>query len=157
MKIGGLYFIKDEFYSKYGKYGLLGNKENGHKRPCCYAFKIHKDDDMYWMIPVSSRIDKYEEIYKHSMEKYGKCDNIEFGYVRGHKNAFLPQNMFPVLEKYVENPYLDINTNKHIVMPKEFIARLNAKARKKYKYNFAGKKLGMSDIVSIYNSLLLEK
>ena len=132
------------------------NKGENHGRPCCYAFKMHKDDDLFWMIPISSKVEKYELLYQRSIEKYGICDNIEYGYVKGHKNAFLIQNMFPVKEKYIKNAYVDLNTKKIIVMSSDFIARINKKARKKYNYNFAGKKFGMTDIVSIYNELLNE-
>ena len=33
------------------------------------------------------------------------------------------------------------------------MAELNGKARKKIRYNFQGKKFGMTDIVKIYNEL----
>lgn len=141
MVIGGLYFVKDEFYDRFEKYGLLSNKGEQHGRPCCYVFKINKDDNIYWMIPASTRVEKYEALYNHSIQKYGICDNIDFGYIRGHKNAFLPQNMFPILEKYVNNPYIDTNTNKPIIMPKDFVARINAKARKNTNIILLGKNL----------------
>ena len=48
------------------------------------------------MIPVSSKIEKYERQYKHAIDKYGLCDNISFGYILGKRRAFLPQNLFPV-------------------------------------------------------------
>lgn len=37
-----------------------------HNRPCCYLFKFDNlpDDGIYWMIPISSRIDKYKEEYR---------------------------------------------------------------------------------------------
>lgn len=157
MDIGKLYFIRDDFYDKFKNCGLLENKEmiNGvmHGRPCCYMFK-YEDDDLYWMIPVSSKIEKYERQYKHSVDKYGLCDNISFGYVLGKKRAFLPQNLFPVTEEYVENTYIDMNTKRPITIPKDLMSELNKKARKKIRYNFQGKKFGMTDIVKIYNGLI---
>ena len=35
------------------------------------------------MIPVSSKVDKYKLQYQKSIDKYGICDNISFGYVFG--------------------------------------------------------------------------
>lgn len=157
MDIGKLYFIRDDFYDKFKNCGLLENKEmiNGvmHGRPCCYMFK-YEDDDLYWMIPVSSKIEKYERQYKHSVDKYGLCDNISFGYVLGKRRAFLPQNLFPVTEEYIENTYIDMNTKRPITIPKDLMSELNKKARKKIRYNFQGKKFGMTDIVKIYNGLI---
>ena len=75
MKTGYLYFVKDELYDKFGKYGLLGNKESEkkalHNRPCCYLFHLEYGENIFWMIPVSSRIEKYEKEYKKSIDKYG--------------------------------------------------------------------------------------
>lgn len=156
MDTGKLYFIKDAFYDKFKYCGLLENKEmvNGtlHGRPCCYMFK-YKEDGLYWMIPVSSKIQKYQNQYQRSISKYGLCDNISFGYVLGQRRAFLPQNLFPVTKEYIGNIYRDVNTNNPITIPRSLMAELNGKARKKIRYNFQGKKFGMTDIVKIYNGL----
>lgn len=159
METGRLYFVKDEFYDRFKNFGLLENKEvvNGkeHNRPCCYALKFTKNDaGIYWMIPISSKITKYETEYQKSIAKYGICDNISFGYVLGQKCAFLPQNLFPVTEEYIKNVYLDKNTSLPITVPADLMAELNKKARKKIRYNQQGKKLGMSDTVKIYNELM---
>jgi len=39
------------------------------------------------------------------MKKYKKCDTIVIGNYRGREHAFLIQNMFPTLEKYIEQEY----------------------------------------------------
>ena len=111
MQIGKLYFVKDEFYERFKDYGLLENKiivdGKEHNRPCCYLFKFKENnEDIYWLIPISSQVTKYEEQYQHSMEKYGMCDNISFGYVLGERCAFLPQNLFPVTKEYINNVYI---------------------------------------------------
>ena len=156
MEKGLLYFVADEFYERFGDYGLLKNKEmiNGkvHGRPCCYLFSF-EDDPLYWMIPVSSKVEKYEREYNKSIKKYGMCDNISFGYILGEKRAFLPQNMFPVTEAYIQNVYIDTNKNEPIQLPTKLMKELNQKARKKIRYNRDGKKFGMSDIVAIYDEL----
>ena len=132
METGRFYFVKNEFYKKFQNCGLLENKAviDGklHNRPCCYSFKFENDKeiDIYWMIPVSSKVEKYQKQYEHSMKKYGKCDNISFGYILGNKCVFLPQNMFPVTEKYIENMYIDKNTRRPITIPKNVMAELNS-------------------------------
>ena len=93
MQTGKLYFIKDEFYERFKNCGLLENKEiiNGkqHSRPCCYLFKYEKlNDDIFWMVPISSKVDKYIKIYNKSIEKYNMCDNISFCYILGEKEQY---------------------------------------------------------------------
>ena len=72
----------------------------------------------------------------------------------GKECAFLPQNLFPVTENYIKNIYIDANTSLPITIPKDLMAELNKKARKKIRYNQNGKKFGMTDIMKIYNELL---
>lgn len=161
MEIGKLYFVKDSFYDKFPNCGLLKNKEtiNGkeHGRPCCCALQISKEDkDIYWMIPISSKVEKYKQKYEKTIKKYGICDDISFGYVLGRECAFLPQNLFPVTEGYIKNVYIDSNTMKPITIPKNLMVDLNKKARKKIRYNQQGKLFGMTDTMKIYNELLKE-
>jgi hypothetical protein len=158
MDIGKLYFVKDEFYNRFKNCGLLENKEivnnKQHSRPCCYLFSFTQENaDIYWMIPISSKVEKYEKQYQHSMEKYRMCDNISFGYVLGEKRAFLPQNLFPITEEYIGEIYLDKNTSLPITISANLMAELNKKARKKIRYNQQGKPFGMTDIMKIYNEL----
>lgn len=160
MDRGKLYFVKDEFYIKFKGCGLLENKEmvNGkpHNRPCCYLFQ-YDDSKIYWMIPLSSKVDKYEKEYQHSLNKYKICDNISFGYVLGQKKAFLPQNLFPVTENYIENIYLNPDTHQPVLLDKKLMVELNAKARKKIRYNKMEKAFGLSNINKIYQELLREQ
>ena len=86
------YFLKDEYGEKYGTYGVMKNKENidgqEHKRPCFYAIK-DRIDNIYWMIPISSQITKYQNGLNQKLQKYPVYDGLEFGYVRGRYAAFL--------------------------------------------------------------------
>lgn len=86
MESGKFYFINDEYYEKFNGMGLLENREtiNGisHGRPCYYAFK-ESDSIIYWMIPISSKIEKYQKEYNKSKDRYGFCDSISFGYILG--------------------------------------------------------------------------
>ena len=161
MNRGELCFIKDTFYERFKSCGLLVNKESldgeKHRRPCCYSFKLENDrNNILWVIPVSSQIDKYQKEYKKSMDKYGICDNVSFGYILGRQVAFLPQNLFPVTEEYISNIYIDKNTDLPVKIQDRLCSELNAKARKKIRYNQRGKPFGMSDVVAIYDELVNE-
>ena len=82
------------------------NKENGNKRPCYYCFKQKEEDKILWFIPISSKVDKYKKIYINKLKRYRNVDTIVFGKVKGKDNVFLIQNMFPIIEKYVESKYM---------------------------------------------------
>jgi len=137
MDTGKLYFVKEQFYERFKNCGLLENKEmidgKEHNRPCCYLFKFAQGDtNIYWLIPVSSKVSKYKSEYQKSIKKYGICDNISFGYILGEECAFLPQNLFPITREYINNIYIDKNTSLPITIPADLMAELNKKARKKF-------------------------
>lgn len=55
----GFYIIKDKFFEDMNEPYLKGNKEAN--RPHYYCFK-EENTGLFWMIPLSSRIDKYKNI-----------------------------------------------------------------------------------------------
>lgn len=99
------YFVKDEFYNALPDCYLMTNKglEGKGGRPCHYCFESR---DFFWMIPISSKVEKYRQIYESKIKKYGYCDTIRFGYVNGEKRAFLIQNCFPITSEYIDCEYL---------------------------------------------------
>ena len=85
---------------------------------------------IYWMIPLSSRIDKYRRIMEKK-EKDGKpCDILHI--VRlddSRESAFLIQDMFPITEEYIEREYTIAGN--HLMLTSEHTAReVEQKARK---------------------------
>lgn len=111
---GFFYFISDQFYIDFPDPDLKPNKAptNGqsHGRPCFYAFK-DPSTNLYWVIPISSKVAKYQAIVQKKIKRYGKCDTILFGNVLGQPRAFLIQNMFPVTEKYFDTLYINAKDN----------------------------------------------
>ena len=103
MIAGYSYHIKDEFFERMNDNKLMANKENNHYRPHFYAVQDAKSSNLYWMIPVSSRVDKYKIILENKRKRYGKCNTIVIGTFAGKENAFLIQNAFPVTEEYVDH------------------------------------------------------
>ena len=82
------------------------------------------------MIPLSSRIDKYNRIVEKK-EKAGKpCDIIHIAKLDdSRESAFLIQDMFPILEEYIEREYTIAGN--HLMLTSEHIAReIELKARK---------------------------
>lgn len=108
------YFVADSFIKDFPDPNLMQNKVaidgKQHDRPCFFAIIDKKQDGVFWLIPVSSRIEKYKKIYARKMKRYGRCNTICFAEVMGRENAFLIQNMFPITQKYISNTYIDHNT-----------------------------------------------
>ena len=124
MKSGNFLFITDAFYTKYDPYGrLMKNRGENNKRPCFYAFQDKKEPNIFWCVPISSKVQKYERIVQKKISgqvspKSHKiqCNTIVFGNVLGQKKAFLIQNMFPVTAAYVSSIYIDKNTRNPVTI-----------------------------------------
>ena len=80
----------------------MENKENGNFRPTYFCLKDEKTS-LLWVVPMSSRVEKYQPLYDRQVEKYGKCITIVMGEFDGKKAAFLLQNMFPITENYLDH------------------------------------------------------
>ena len=57
---GYYYHIKDEFFLLVNDSTLMSNKENGGYRPHYLAVKDAENPSIFWMVPVSSKYDKYK-------------------------------------------------------------------------------------------------
>ena len=114
--VGYFYFIKDSFFDIIDDSELMKNKENGNKRPCYYCIKDRKNKEIIWFVPISTKYEKYKELYETKKNKSGKRPvyNFVFGNVLGKKAVFLIQNIFPTTEKYIENKYVNSNIDVEI-------------------------------------------
>lgn len=153
------YFLRNEYCEKYETYGVMKNKEfvdgKEHKRPCFYAIK-DREEDIYWMIPISSKISKYQNL-NQKLQKYPVYDGLEFGYVRGRRAAFLLQNLCPVTEKYIAEEYIDSNNNKPVMVNSKVIKnKIRKKANKLIQLTKQGKKVTITNASEIYKDLLGE-
>lgn len=99
----GLYIIKDLFFKDMNEPYLKGNKEQN--RPHYYCFQ-DTDEGIYWMIPMSSKIEKFQKIVDAKLIQGKSCDVIHIAKLdNDKKSAFLIADMFPITEKYVEREY----------------------------------------------------
>lgn len=129
---GNLYFIKDSYFLNHRHKDLKPNKPLDafgglHNRPCYCALQEGK---VLWMIPISSQINKYKNIYNKKISKGKDCDTIVFGYVKGNLNAFLIQNMIPVLIGDINNIYIDKSTKQPVTLNEKLKKKINTKTRK---------------------------
>lgn len=106
---------------------LKGNKEAN--RPHYYCFK-EEETGFYWMIPLSSRISKYQNIINKKSKNGKPCDILHIAKLdNGKESAFLIQDMFPITEEYIERKYTIANN--HLIITSEHLAKeLDKKAKK---------------------------
>ena len=152
MKKTGFYIIKDKFFEDIPDPYLKGNKAGN--RPHYYCFE-DTSTGIYWMIPLSSRIDKYRRIMEKK-EKAGRpCDLIHIVKLDdSRESVFLIQDMFPITEEYIEREYTIAGN--HLMLTSEHAAReIERKARKVMGMLKRGIKFipTQSDVMAILNKL----
>ena len=127
MKKTGFYFIKDKFFEDMPDPYLKGNKAGN--RPHFYCFE-ESTTGIYWMIPLSSKVDKFKRIIEQK-EKAGKpCDILHIVKLDDDRESvFLIQDMFPITENYIEREYTIAGN--HLMLTSEHVAKeIEQKARK---------------------------
>jgi len=85
IKTGHLYHIKDvQFFDMLENKGLMVNHENGHNRPSYLAVVLK---EILWLIPLSSKVNKYRNITLHKIKKYGNCRTILIKNIAGKEQV----------------------------------------------------------------------
>lgn len=152
MKQSGFYIIKEQFFEDMQDPYLKGNK--GENRPHYYCFK-DTEKDIYWMIPLSSRVDKYQRIIDNKKKNGKSCDILHVVKLDDDKKSvFLIQDMFPITEKYMEREYTIAGN--HLILTSEHVAKeIDKKARKVLALLKRGIKFmpTQPDIMKIFNKL----
>ena len=101
---GRFYFISDAFFEKIGDPNLMTNYTTT-KRPHYYAIRDEKTS-LIWMIPCSSRVNKYKRIIEDRKRRNKTTLGIKIVRIRGEESVLLLQSMFPVREKYIVGEYI---------------------------------------------------
>ena len=150
---GHLYHIHDSFYDRFPNCNLLYNKGDSFSRPVCVAIQDKTNTDLFWAVPLSSKIKKYKAIYEKSMDRYGGvCDTLSIAKYAGIESVFLIQNMFPVTKKYIS--HLHTIGDSSIPLIKTVSDEISKKANKLLVLHKAGKTVVFTDIDYILNDLL---
>ena len=127
MKKTGFYIIKDQFFEDMHNPYLKGNKAGN--RPHYYCFQ-DVSTGIYWMIPLSSKIDKYKKIVAKKEAAGKPCEIIHIAKMDdSRESAFLIQDMFPITDEYIEREYTIAGN--HLMLTSEHVAKtIDQKARK---------------------------
>ena len=127
MKKTGFYIIKEKFFEDMSDPYLKGNKEEN--RPHYYCFE-DTHTGIYWLIPLSSRIDKYRKIIEKKEQEGKTCDILHIVKLDDNRESvFLIQDMFPITEEYIERKYTIAGN--HLMLTSEHTARTIEKKAKK--------------------------
>ena len=155
MEQGHFYFLKESYYTDFPDPDIQRNHETiggvVHNKPCFYALK-GSCDGLFWMIPISSKTDKYHRIADQKIKKYGRCDTIIFGNLLGHEKAFLIQNMVPITAEYINNEYLSNSLS--VRVDGELERLLMQTAKDVLNKQRRGIKLIFPDVISIEKALI---
>ena len=152
MKKSGFYVIKDEFFEDMEDPYLKGNKSGS--RPHYYCFE-DTCAGIYWMIPMSSKVDKYMKIINKKVSEAKPCDILHIVKLpNDRETTFLIQDMFPITEEYIEREYR-IAGNHMVLASERVIKDVDQKARKVVAMLKSGVKFTPTqpDVIKMLNKL----
>jgi hypothetical protein len=95
--------VSDEFFKKIDDPYLKINYDTT-KRPHYFAFK-DKETELFWLVPCSSKVEKFEAIIAKRKEQNKSTIGMKITIMQNTKTVLLFQDMFPILEKYIEQQY----------------------------------------------------
>ena len=150
---GYVYHIKNEYFAKANDPNLMENKEGASKRPTYYCIKDEKTDIM-WVIPMSSKFEKYRAIHDSQIKKRGECLGIEFGVDDWKQSVFLLQNMFPITMEYIDHIHTigkDVRPVEH-----ELQGRILRKFNRIRFFQSKGRKMTFTDVDRLEKLMLDE-
>lgn len=98
------------------------------KRPHYFAFR-DEETSLYWLVPCSSKVDKFERILEKKREQHKPTDTIQIVVIQDRKTALLFQDMFPISEEYIDGQYIRGGQPVYVADPK-VVAELEKAAKK---------------------------
>jgi len=114
---GYLYFISDDYFAKVQDPYLKINYSST-KRPHYFAFQ-DKNTGLYWVVPCSSRVEKFEALIQKKRAQHKPADAVKIVTVLDKKSVLLFQDMFPITVNYIDSPYIKGGQHVRIADPKK--------------------------------------
>lgn len=127
IEISGLYIIDDQYFMDFPNDRYMWNK--GEARPHYYA--IQDSDGIFWMIPLSSKVEKYRAKIDATEKAHGNgsCIMYYIAPIHGQERAILICDMFPVSDKYILRPYT-ISGVPYVIRNESIRKAINTKAKR---------------------------
>lgn len=129
MAFGGLVFVDDAFFDLVKDPNLKINKGLGHARPHYFAVRDKFNENIYWVVPISSKVDKFDKTFNKKLQKGQPTDGLRKIKVRGQDRYLLFQDMFPVSINFL-TVYSQSGTQVYLKEDRIDISSLEKQARK---------------------------
>lgn len=99
----GFYKLKDKYFKDYPspKNCYVDNK--GENRPYYLAYTDRSG--IIWLLPISSKVEKYKAKIAEDEKKYGECLTCYIINYMGEERAVLIGNMIPVTAEYIKGEF----------------------------------------------------
>lgn len=151
----GIYVLKDSYFEKFKYIKNLSQNKNG--RPQFLYIKDSKYDFIFWVIPLTTKIEKAKLLIEKESKIRKDCIKAHIIKIGKDERALLIQDMIPVTYDYIDHPYT-INNIHLILKNKNEIKAIKKKANKWLALVKQGRKLFNTQIDSleIYNRLIEE-
>lgn len=144
----GMYILKDTYFQKYDlQHKMMDNKHES--RPHYFAIEL---DSVLWMIPISSKVDKYKDKIQKIECNGRKCIYYHIGVIAGRECAFLIGDMIPVVQEHVLREYTISNVH-YVVRDEALNRKITSKAKRFLLLARQGKIKPYTDILTIEKQL----
>lgn len=97
----GFYKVKDKYFFDFPSDRHMQNKFEG--RP--YYLAIKDKSGIIWLVPISSRVEKYKMKIASDEQKFGECLTCHIIQFMGEERAVLIGNMIPVTKEYIKGEF----------------------------------------------------
>jgi len=152
--VGFAYHINDRYFKLVNDPTLMTNKEDGRYRPHFFCFRDASMPGLIWAVPLSSKVEKYQDIRSKKMERYGSCCTIVLGDFAGRPCAFLIQNMFPLTEQYID--HVHTVENRPVALHPSLVSEIQSNAKLALNLSKRGSKIIFTDISRLKTMMLRE-
>lgn len=115
----------------------MRNKENGTYRPTFFCLEDCKNPGLLWMVPMSTRVEKFQAIHDKQQVLHGECLTIVIGKYDGRAAAFLLQNMFPITETYLD--HIHTRNGNPVPVKRSIIKKVQFNLQQLLKFIYRGK------------------
>lgn len=145
----GLCIIKDDFFRDFPNIRHMSNKYEN--RP--YYLAVKEENGIIWVVPLSSKVEKYREKMRSDEEKYGNSVFYYITRVKGEDRAFLIGNVIPVTAQYIKKPFT-VNGQPFVIEDQADRKRIQSKLSRYLSMVRNGKLRPAVDILGIERVLL---
>lgn len=133
----GFYKIKDTYFTDFPSRNNRYMDNKHENRP--YYLAIADSNGIMWLIPISSKVDKYKAKIAADELKYGECLTCHIIRFMSEERAVLIGNMIPVIPQYIKGEFTI--QNKHYVIRDEVSIKAIKKRCSRYLSLVRAKKL----------------